>query len=69
MGAFTGASRRQRGLFEQAQGGSLFLDEIGEMPHHLQVKLLRVLQERSLMRIGGEENHRAGCQNYRSNQP
>ena len=54
-GAFTGASRRQRGLFEQAQGGSLFLDEIGEMPHHLQVKLLRVLQERSLTRIGGEE--------------
>ena len=54
-GAFTGASRRQRGLFEQAQGGSLFLDEIGEMPHHLQVKLLRVLQERNLMRIGGEE--------------
>lgn len=54
-GAFTGATRRQRGLFEQAQGGSLFLDEIGEMPHHLQVKLLRVLQERNLMRIGGEE--------------
>ena len=54
-GAFTGASRRQLGLFEQAQGGSLFLDEIGEMPYHLQVKLLRVLQERNLMRIGGEE--------------
>jgi two-component system response regulator FlrC len=52
-GAFTGAHREQKGLFEQAQGGTLFLDEIGEMPMHLQSKLLRVLQERQLTRLGG----------------
>jgi len=53
-GAFTGAHREQKGLFEQAQGGTLFLDEIGEMPMHLQSKLLRVLQERQLTRLGGQ---------------
>jgi two-component system response regulator FlrC len=53
-GAFTGALKEHKGLFEQAQGGTLFLDEITEMPIHLQAKLLRVLQERSLMRLGGE---------------
>jgi two-component system response regulator FlrC len=53
-GAFTGALKEHKGLFEQAQGGTLFLDEIAEMPMHLQAKLLRVLQERSLMRLGGE---------------
>ncbi len=53
-GAFTGAYREQKGLFEQAQGGTLFLDEIGEMPMHLQSKLLRVLQERQLTRLGGQ---------------
>jgi two-component system response regulator FlrC len=53
-GAFTGAHRDQKGLFEQAQGGTLFLDEIGEMPMHLQSKLLRVLQERQLTRLGGQ---------------
>jgi two-component system response regulator FlrC len=52
-GAFTGAHREHRGLFEQAQGGTLFLDEIGDMPIALQSKLLRVLQERSLTRLGG----------------
>lgn len=52
-GAFTGAHREHKGLFEQAQGGTLFLDEIGEMPMHLQSKLLRVLQERQLTRLGG----------------
>ena len=53
-GAFTGAHRDQKGLFEQAHGGTLFLDEIGEMPMHLQSKLLRVLQERQLTRLGGQ---------------
>jgi two-component system response regulator FlrC len=53
-GAFTGAQKDFKGLFEQAQGGTLFLDEIGEMPLHLQSKLLRVLQERLLTRLGSE---------------
>lgn len=53
-GAFTGAHRDHKGVFEQAQGGTLFLDEIGEMPMHLQSKLLRVLQERQLTRLGGQ---------------
>lgn len=52
-GAFTGAETRKIGLFEAASGGTLFLDEIGEMPMSLQVKLLRVLQERVLTRVGG----------------
>ena len=54
-GAFTGALKEHKGLFEQAQNGTLFLDEISEMPIHLQAKLLRVLQERSLVRLGGEK--------------
>jgi len=52
-GAFTGATARKIGLFELAGGGTLFLDEIGEMPPNLQVKLLRVIQERKLRRLGG----------------
>jgi len=52
-GAFTGASASQPGKFEQAQGGSLLLDEISEMPLALQAKLLRVLQEREVERVGG----------------
>jgi two-component system, NtrC family, response regulator AtoC len=52
-GAFTGADSRKIGLFELAGSGSLFLDEIGEMPLPLQVKLLRVLQERKIRRLGG----------------
>lgn len=52
-GAFTGASSRQIGKFEQAQHGTLFLDEIGELPLLLQVKLLRVLQESTIQRLGG----------------
>ena len=54
-GAFTGAHKDHKGLFEQAQGGTLFLDEIGEMPIQLQSKLLRVLQERQLTRLGGQQ--------------
>ena len=54
-GAFTGAHRRKEGRFVQAHGGSLFLDEISEMSHAMQVKLLRVLQERELTRVGGED--------------
>jgi len=54
-GAFTGAFERRIGKFEQANGGTLFLDEIGEMPPSLQVKLLRVLQEREIERLGGRE--------------
>jgi len=53
-GAFTGALKEHKGLFEQAQGGTIFLDEIGEMPVTLQSKLLRVLQERTLTRLGGQ---------------
>jgi two-component system, NtrC family, response regulator AtoC len=52
-GAFTGAESRKVGMFELASGGTLFLDEIGEMPPELQVKLLRVLQEKKITRLGG----------------
>ena len=54
-GAFTGANGRKIGMFELANGGTLFLDEIGDMPFSLQVKILRVLQERSITRLGGTE--------------
>jgi two-component system response regulator HydG len=54
-GAFTGADKRRIGRFEQAKGGTLFLDEVGEIPALMQVKLLRVLQERTIERIGSGE--------------
>jgi two-component system NtrC family response regulator len=54
-GAFTGAHIQRKGRFEKAHEGSLFLDEIGELPGHLQVKLLRFLQEQKIERIGGRE--------------
>lgn len=55
QGAFTGATRSRRGAFEQAHGGTIFLDEIGEMPLHLQSKLLRVLQDFEIRPIGAEK--------------
>ena len=57
-GAFTGATSSRIGRFESAQGGSLFLDEVGEMPFPLQVKLLRAIQEREFERVGGDRSIR-----------
>jgi two-component system response regulator HydG len=54
-GAFTGADRRQEGKFRQADGGTIFLDEVSEMSLAMQVKLLRVLQEREIIRVGGSD--------------
>ena len=54
-GSFTGAAGRHVGKFEQAEHGTLFLDEIGDMPLHMQAKLLRVLEEREVERVGGEK--------------
>jgi two-component system response regulator PilR (NtrC family) len=55
-GSFTGAIANKRGLLEMAEGGTLFMDEIGELPLPLQVKLLRVIQEREFKRVGGTED-------------
>lgn len=55
-GAFTGAGTRKIGMFELASSGTLFLDEVGDMPLHLQVKILRVLQERKIQRLGGTQS-------------
>jgi DNA-binding NtrC family response regulator len=57
-GAFTGADARKLGLFEQASGSTLFLDEVGDLKRDLQVKLLRTLQEREILRVGGTERIR-----------
>lgn len=60
-GAFTGASFRRIGQFEEADGGTLFLDEIGEMELNLQTKLLRVLQEKEIVRIGSNKPVKTDC--------
>ena len=54
-GAFTGAATSKQGMFELAQGGTIFLDEIGDMPLEMQAKLLRVLEEREIVRVGGNK--------------
>ncbi|WP_188151678.1 sigma-54-dependent transcriptional regulator [Teredinibacter waterburyi] len=56
-GAFTGAISARAGRFEMAEGGTLFLDEIGDMPLHMQVKILRVLQEKTFERVGGNKTY------------
>src|SRR5262249_1860551 len=57
-GAFTGATQEKRALFEEAEGGTVFLDEIGEISPAIQVKLLRVLQEREIRKVGGAETRK-----------
>jgi formate hydrogenlyase transcriptional activator len=54
-GAFTGASQRRLGRFESANGGTIFLDEVGDLPPEIQVALLRVLQEREIERVGSNK--------------
>ena len=54
-GAFTGATQRRLGRFEAARGGTIFLDEVGDLPPEIQVALLRVLQERAIERVGSNK--------------
>ena len=68
-GSFTGADRTHKGYFERASGGTLFLDEITEMPLELQVKLLRVLETGTVMRVGGEQLDRGRRARDRRHQP
>ena len=68
-GAFTGAAERRLGRFELADTGTLFLDEIGEIPPHTQVKLLRVLEEREFMRLGGVQPINVNVRVVATNQP
>ncbi len=59
-GAFTGAQYRKKGKFEVAEGGTVFLDEIGDISLRTQTDLLRVLQEREIVRVGGNTSHEGG---------
>ena len=68
-GAFSGAISRRVGRFELANGGTIFLDEIGEVPLDVQVKLLRVLQEREFERVGGTSSDQGRCSRHRGNEP
>ena len=68
-GAFTGALQRRQGRFELAHSGTIFLDEIGELPAETQVALLRVLQEREFERVGGSRRHPRRCSHPRRDQP
>ncbi len=67
-GAFTGAAGRKIGRFEQADKGTVFLDEIGELSLALQVKILRFLQEGTVERVGGDKDHLAKCPHHCSHQ-
>ena len=68
-GSFTGADANKKGLFEVAEKGTIFLDEIGEMSAVMQVKLLRVLQERRFRRVGGLEEMTGRHPRHRRDQP
>lgn len=60
-GSFTGAITQKKGRFEMAQGGSIFLDEIGELPHSVQLKLLNVIQDKEFQRVGGTRSIKCGA--------
>ena len=68
-GAFTGAAERRLGRFELADGGTIFLDEIGEIPLSTQVKLLRVLESRTFFRVGGTQADQGQCPGHCGHQP